>query len=145
MSTGITIDVKDQKADIDGYFQNLAAEFDDFATFLKRDGCDIAPYLYCPESYQSEEAIREWYRFDEDATEEVIENAIAYIKLITTDSHYPVHDVYLSLVAARKIAEGYGDDRFNHGKQPLLEELDELIGELEKKQGDEIEIQLLRC
>lgn len=144
MSTGISIDVKDEKADIGGYYQNFAAEFDGLASFLKDDGCDLISYLYCPESYQPEEALREWFAFDEDATEESIEEAIAYNKLITTDSHAPIQEVFDRLTKARSLIADYDEERFEHGKAPLLEDLDELLTALVPHAGEDLEIQLMR-
>ncbi|BDS07308.1 hypothetical protein NT6N_23480 [Oceaniferula spumae] len=145
MSTGITIDVKDEKAEISGYYQNFAEEFDDLASFLKDDGCDLIPYLFCPESYQSEEEIREWFEYDDDATEESINAAIAYNKLITTETYSSIQEVYAAMTKARNIASGYGEERFHHGKEALLLDLDELIAELEKKKDDEFEVQFVRA
>jgi hypothetical protein len=149
MSTGITVDVKDEKAEIEGYYQNFAEEFNDLASFLKDDGCDLIQYLYCPESLESEDEIREWFEDDEDeededATEEKIQEAISYNKVITTESYSKIQDVYASLVKARSIAAEYDENRFHHGKEALLSDLDELLAELEKKKDEDLEVLLGR-
>jgi hypothetical protein len=144
MSTGITIDVKDEKAEIEGYYQNFAEEFNDLASFLKDDGCDLIQYLYCPESVESEDEIREWFEYDEDATEEKIQEAIAYNKVITTKSYSKIIDVYHSIVKARSIAAGYNKNRFHHGREALLSDIDELLAELETKKDQDLEVLLER-
>jgi hypothetical protein len=144
MSTGITVDVKNKKADIGGYYQNFAEEFDDLASFLKDDGCDLISYLFCPNSAQSEEDIREWFEYEEDVTEERINEAIAYNKLITTDTYHPIKSVIDRLTIARDIAATYGDERFHHGREALLSDIDELLVELKKHEDSDLDILFFR-
>jgi len=144
MSTGIIIEVEDGKSEIGGYYQNLAEEFNDFSAFLKEDGCDLVPYLYCPESYQSEEELREWFEDDEEASEEMIKEAIAWNESVNTRSYAPIREVYGSLLKAREIAANYGEERFHHGREGLLADLDELLGELEQKKEEDLRMLFFR-
>lgn len=145
MSEGIIITAKDEKPEIKGYYQNFAEEFNDFAHFLKEDGCDLNPYLYCPNSIETEEDIRDYFEYDEDVTEEKINEVIAYNKLITTEAYYPISKVVADLLKARTIADSYGEERFHHGKDALLSDLDEVIQSLDDIKDTGIEILLFRC
>lgn len=136
--------VKEERAEIGGYFQNLAEEFSDFSSFLKDDGCDVVKFLHCPESEESEEDIREYFEDDDEVTEEQIQASVDFTRLITTEAYFPIREVQGSFTKARGIVADYGEERFHHGKEGLLAELDELIEELSQVEDDSLEILLLR-
>ena len=57
MSTGISVICEPEIDDLEGYFQELAAVYEELSALLKNEGVDILPYLFCPESDLSDEEI----------------------------------------------------------------------------------------
>lgn len=96
MSTGISI-ASEPETDIGGYYQNFAEEFENINFLLKKDGCDLSPYLYCPESWEDEEDMREYGASEED---------IAQTKLITTEEYHPLAEVSDKVKKATELAKG---------------------------------------
>lgn len=135
MSTGISI-ATEPDVEIDGYFQNFAAEFENINFLLKQDGCDLTPYLYCPESWQEEESMKEYGASDEE---------IAYMKMITTEEYFPIAEVFGMVRKAIELASGYDEDSFEYGKEPFLSEMEELCEELAPHADKELRVNFVRA
>ena len=134
MSTGITIRSNPDRT-LDGFFQNLAEEFEDINFSLKNDGCDLSPYLYCPESFEEEEQMRESGASDEQ---------IALTKVITSDDFHPIDEVLRMIQRALELAKSYDEDWFGCGKDAFLTDLSEIIEILAANADSGINVQFLR-
>ncbi|WP_411846052.1 hypothetical protein AAFN60_21310 [Roseibacillus persicicus] len=134
MSTGISI-YSEPESQIDGYYQNFAMEFEDINYLLKKQQCDLSPFLYCPESFMEEEMLKEFGASDEE---------VAYTKLITTDAFHPVALVLNEIEKAIELVKSYDDEMFEHGKEGLVSDLEELSASLKPHRDSGIKIQLLR-
>ena len=134
MSTGISV-VCDPETEIEGYFQNLAGEFEDINFLLKKEDCDLSPLLHCPESFVEEDMQEEFFSTPED---------LAYMKVITADDFHPIAEALPKLKKALGICEGLDDEMFEYGKEPFVSDLKELVESLESHEGTDLKIQLLR-
>jgi hypothetical protein len=136
MSVGITIS-SESDVNIEGYYQNLAAEFDTLTQYFQRDGLDLSPFLFDPESQGvDEEELREM---------EYEEDEIAYNLAIATDDYHPIATVLDGLKRALELSRGYGDDRFSYGKGAFISDLEELIEAITPHAESGITIQLVRA
>lgn len=121
--------------EIEGYYQNFASEFENINFLLKQDGCDLSPYLFCPESWEEEESMKEDGASEED---------IAYMKVITTEEYFPVAEVLGMVRKAIELARGYDEDSFEYGKEPFLSEMEELADELAPHAAEELRVHFVR-
>lgn len=134
MSAGIAICTEPDK-DIEGYFQNFAEEFENINFAFTRDGCDLSPYLYCPESEEDEDEMRECGSS---------EDQIAYMKKITTDNFHPISEVLEQVKKALALASSYEENIYENGKEPFVEELEEVVQLLTPYAETNISVQFLR-
>jgi len=134
MSTGISIY---SEPDVVGalYCQHLAIEFENINEWLKEDGCDLSPFLYCPESFMDEGYIEVAKPSDEE---------IAYMKVITSDDCYPISEVFSKLKKALELSAGYDEKVFERGKEHFVNDLKEMIEALTPHADSDLEVQLLR-
>ena len=137
MSTGIVIiqSNSETEIEIDGYYQNFAMEFEDINFYLKKQQCDLSPFLHCPESFMEEKMMREFGSSEDE---------IAYTKLITTDDFHPILVVLNEVEKAMELLKKEDDSMFEHGKKGLICDLEELIESLMPHRNSGIMIQLLR-
>lgn len=135
MSQGICI-TSESELEIEGYFQNFAMDFENLNQLLIRDGLDLSSFLYCPESEMDEETLRD-LEYEEDA--------IAYMKTITTDDYHPLASVLVELKKALEFAKGYNDGQFDYGKEGLIADLEEMIAAITPHATSGASIQLLRA
>jgi hypothetical protein len=135
MSTGISICTQPEEEIDGGYFQNFAAEFWNINFAFKKEGCDLSPYLYCPESEEDEDEMRESGSSEED---------IAYMKMITTDDFHPISEVLEQVKKALALAKCYDEADFEYGKDPFIEQLEEVVQALAPHAESNISVQFLR-
>lgn len=135
MSTGISVVCEPEIEDLEGYFQELAAEYEGLNVLLKKEGLDILPYLFCPESDLSDEEI---------AAAGYSKDEIKALKIIAQDDFHDADEVYDDIVQAADLVRGMEDDDFEHGKKGLLDDLEELAGVLEIAVEEKVTVQLLR-
>lgn len=135
MSTGISICTEPEK-EISGYFQNFAAEFWNINFAFKKEGCDLSPYLYCPESEEDEDDMRESGSSEEE---------IADMKTITTDDFHPIAEVLERVKKALALAISYDEGDFEYGKSGFIEELEEVVQALAPHAESNITVQFLRA
>jgi curved DNA-binding protein CbpA len=91
MSTGISVICEPEIEDLEGYFQELAAEYEVLSALLKKEGLDILPYLFCPESDLSDEEI---------ASAGYSKEEIRALKVISQDDFHDADEVYDDIVQA---------------------------------------------
>jgi len=135
MSSGISIICEPEIDDLEGYFQELAAAYEELSELLKNEGVDILPYLFCPESDLSDEEIQ--------AAGYTREEAKA-LKVISKDDFHDADEVYDDMIQALDIVRALDDDLFENGKKDLLEELEELTEVLEVAVEEKVQVQLIR-
>jgi propanediol dehydratase large subunit len=135
MSSGISIICEPEIDDLEGYFQELAAVYEELSELLKNEGVDILPYLFCPESDLSDEEIK--------AAGYTREEAKA-LKVISKDDFHDADEVYDDMIQALDIVRALDDDLFENGKKDLLEELEELTEVLEVAVEEKVQVQLIR-
>ncbi len=135
MSSGISIICEPEIDDLEGYFQELAAVYEELSELLKNEGVDILPYLFCPESDLSDEEIQ--------AAGYTREEAKA-LKVISKDDFHDADEVYDDMIQALDIVRALDDDLFENGKKDLLEELEELTEVLEVAVEEKVQVQLIR-
>lgn len=135
MSSGISIICEPEIDDLEGYFQELAAVYEELSELLKNEGVDILPYLFCPESDLSDEEIK--------AAGYTREEAKA-LKVISKDDFHDADEVYDDMIQALDIVRASDDDLFENGKKDLLEELEELTEVLEVAVEEKVQVQLIR-
>jgi hypothetical protein len=136
MSVGITIS-SESDVNVEGYYQNLAAEFDTLTQYFQRDGLDLSPFLFDPESQGVDEDELIEMGYDEDEIEYNLE--------ISTDDYHPIATVLDGLKRALELSRGYDDVRFSHGKAALISDLEELIEAITPHAESGISIQLTRA
>jgi len=136
MSSGISLMTQSELEEISCYLQNLAGEFENINFAFKRDGCDLAPYLFCPESEVSEEEIEEF---------EMSEDEIEAMRTITTETYHDPAKVLADVEQAITLAQSYDEDIFEYGKEPLIEDLEELKSVLPKAIAANEPVLLLRA
>lgn len=139
MSTGICISSQPESVEIPGYFQNFAMDFENINFQLKKDSCDLFPYLCCPESWIDEQTLRDMSDPGEDLTEE-----IERIKQIVSEDYFPIADVAAKVSQAIELVKNYPEDYFEWGKEPFIADLEELSQELAKHREQAVEILFLR-
>jgi len=135
MSTGISVICEPEIEDLEGYFQELAAEYEVLNTLLKKEGVDILPYLFCPESDLSDEEI---------AAAGYTKDEVRALKIISQDDFHDADEVYDDIVQAADLVRAMDDDVFENGKKALLDDLEELTGVLEIAVEEKVQVQLLR-
>ena len=135
MSTGISVVCEPEIEDLDGYFQELAAEYEALSDLLKKEGLDILPYLFCPESDLSDEEIAAAGYTKEEARA---------LKVISQDDFHDADEVYDDIVQAVDLVRAMDDDVFENGKKALLDDLEELTEVLEIAVEEKVQVQLLR-
>jgi propanediol dehydratase large subunit len=135
MSSGISIICEPEIDDLEGYFRELAAVYEELSELLKNEGVDILPYLFCPESDLSDEEIK--------AAGYTREEAKA-LKVISKDDFHDADEVYDDMIQALDIVRALDDDLFENGKKDLLEELEELTEVLEVAVEEKVQVQLIR-
>lgn len=135
MSSGISIICEPEIDNLEGYFQELAAVYEELSELLKNEGVDILPYLFCPESDLSDEEIK--------AAGYTREEAKA-LKVISKDDFHDADEVYDDMIQALDIVRASDDDLFENGKKDLLEELEELTEVLEVAVEEKVQVQLIR-
>jgi len=135
MSSGISIICEPEIDDLEGYFQELAAVYEELSELLKNEGVDILPYLFCPESDLSDEEIQ--------AAGYTREEAKA-LKVNSKDDFHDADEVYDDMIQALDIVRALDDDLFENGKKDLLEELEELTEVLEVAVEEKVQVQLIR-
>ena len=131
MSSGISIICEPEIDDLEGYFQELAAVYEELSELLKNEGVDILPYLFCPESDLSDEEIQ--------AAGYTREEAKA-LKVISKDDFHDADEVYDDMIQALDIVRALDDDLFENGKKDLLEELEELTEVLEVAVEEKLQV-----
>jgi len=134
MSTGITV-AAETDVEFDGYFQDLAMEFENINFLLKKEECDLSPFLHCPESFVEEETMKEW---------EYSEEQIADTKTITTDDYHPISLVISKIEKALGLIREYSNKQCNNCKNEIIQDLEELLESLLKHKDSELMIKLLR-
>ena len=134
MSTGICITSEPEK-EIDGYFQKFAEDFENINFLLKKDDCDLSPYLYCPESWEDENEMKNFGYSDK---------YIEYINLITKEEYHPISEVTQKISKAIELSSGYDEEVFDNGKEEFLDDLIELKSELSKHSQEDLKILFLR-
>lgn len=135
MSTGISVICEPEIDDLEGYFQELAAVYEELSSLLKSEGVDILPYLFCPESDLSDEEI--------EAAGYTKEEAKA-LKVISKDDFHDSDEIYDDIVQAADLVRAMDDDLFENGKKGLLEDLEELTSVLEVAVEEKVQVQLIR-
>jgi len=135
MSTGISVICEPEIDDLEGYFQELAAVYEELSSLLKSEGVDILPYLFCPESDLSDEEI--------EAAGYTKEEAKA-LKVISKDDFHDSDEVYDDIVQAADLVRAMDDDLFENDKKGLLEDLEELTSVLEIPVEEKVQVQLIR-
>lgn len=136
MSTGIIISTEPEvKLKGSYYLQNLASDFEPIFYGAQGENWDLSPYLYCPESEQDEEEMREF---------EASEEEIAYMKMITSDQYYPVAEVLARVENAIEKAKTVNEDFFSYGKEGFLKDLEDLRAGLAELDANTVKVQLGR-
>ena len=136
MSTGIIIDTQPEvKLKGSYYLQNLASDFEEIFFGAQGEHWDLSPYLYCPESEQDEEEMRE---------REASEEEIAYMKLITGDKFHPVDEVLERVRNAIERLQTAEEEFFSNGKEGFLDDLEDLRTGLAELDAKTVKVQLSR-
>jgi len=135
MSTGISVICEPEIEDLEGYFQELAEVYEELAGLLKKEGLNILPYLFCPESDLSEE--------EADAAG-YTEADKADMKVVSTEDFHDADEVYDDINSAADLVRSMDDDIFENGTKALLDDLEGLAEELEIPVEEKVKVQLLR-
>ncbi|MFC7337306.1 hypothetical protein ACFQY0_08980 [Haloferula chungangensis] len=135
MSTGICINTKPDK-DFEGYFQNLAMDFEEVNELLKGDGCDLSYFMFSAEIFEDEIAEKR----HAGATEEQLKE---FAKNYDTSRWEDIAVAVKKLLQAQQLVQDYNEDCFSFGKEEFLMELDELIAELTPHATKNLRVQLL--
>ena len=136
MSSGISIVCEPEIEDLEGYFEELAAVYEQLAGLLKEEGVDILPYLFCPDSDLSEEeADAEGYTKEDKAV----------MKVIVTEDFQDADEVYDDINTAADLIRAMDDEIFENGKEALLQDLESLAETLEIPVEEKVTVQLLRA
>ena len=136
MSSGISIICEPEIEDLEGYFEELAAVYEELAGYLKEEGLDILPYLFCPDSDLSEE--------EADAAGYTKEDK-AVMKIIVTENFHDADEVYDDINTATDLIRAMDDNLFENGKKALIEDLENLAETLETPVEEKVTVQLLRA
>lgn len=135
MSAGVSVVCEPEVEGLEGYFQELAAEYEVLAGYLKEEGVNILPYLFCPESDLSEEeALAAGYSQDD----------IKAMKVISQEDYHDPDEVYDDIVQAADLVRGMEQDAFESDKDALVEDLEGLAEDLETAVEEKVQVQLLR-
>ena len=135
MSTGISVICEPEIEDLEGYFQELAEVYEELAGLLKKEGINILPYLFCPESDLSEE--------EADAAG-YTEADKADMKVVSTEDFHDADEVYDDINSAADLVRAMDDDIFENGTKALIDDLEGLAEELEIPVEEKVKVQLLR-
>ena len=136
MSSGISIVCEPEIEDLEGYFEELAAVYEELAGLLKQEGVDILPYLFCPDSDLSEEeADAEGYTKEDKAV----------MKVIVTEDFHDADEVYDDINTAADLIRAMEDEIFENGKEALIQDLESLAEALEVPVEEKVTVQLLRA
>ena len=136
MSSGISIVCEPEIEDLEGYFEGLAAVYEELAGLLKEEGVDILPYLFCPDSDLSEEeADAEGYTKEDKAV----------MKVIVTEDFHDADEVYDDINTAADLIRAMEDEIFENGKEALIQDLESLAEALEVPVEEKVTVQLLRA
>ncbi len=136
MSSGISIVCEPEIEDLEGYFEELAAVYEQLAGLLKEEGVDILPYLFCPDSDLSEEEADAAGYSNEDK---------AVVKVIVTEDFHDADEVYDDINTAADLIRAMDDEIFENGKEALLQDLESLAETLEIPVEEKVTVQLLRA
>ena len=136
MSSGISIVCEPEIEDLEGYFEELAAVYEQLAGLLKEEGVDILPYLFCPDSDLSEEEADAAGYSNEDK---------AVMKVIVTEDFHDADEVYDDINTAADLIRAMDDEVFENGKEALLQDLESLAETLEIPVEEKVTVQLLRA
>ena len=136
MSSGISIVCEPEIEDLEGYFEELAAVYEQLAGLLKEEGVDILPYLFCPDSDLSEE--------EADAAGYTNEDK-AVMKIIVTEDFHDADEVYDDINTAADLIRTMDDEVFENGKEALIQDLESLAETLEIPVEEKVTVQLLRA
>ncbi len=134
MSTGISVICEPEIEDLEGYYEELATEYEVVAGLLKKEGVDILPYLFCPDSDLSDEEAEAAGYTKEDK---------AKMKVIIADDFHDADEVYDDINSAADLVRGMDDDLFEN-KKGLLDDLEGLAETLETPVEEKVQVQLLR-
>ena len=135
MSEGICINTKPD-IDLDGYFQNLAMDFDEVNELLKKDDCDLSFFMFSAENFEEEMASKQ----DSGATEEEMK---AFADNYDKSKWEDVAAALAKLRKALNLVRGYGEDCFEYGKEEFTTDLEEIIDELSPHESKKMQVQLL--
>ena len=136
MSSGISIVCEPEIEDLEGYFEELAAVYEELAGLPKEEGVDILPYLFCPDSDLSEEeADAEGYTKEDKAV----------MKVIVTEDFHDADEVYDDINTAADLIRAMEDEIFENGKEALIQDLESLAEALEVPVEEKVTVQLLRA
>ena len=136
MSSGISIVCEPEIEDLEGYFEELAAVYEQLAGLLKEEGVDILPYLFCPDSDLSEEEADAAGYSNEDK---------AVMKVIVTEDFHDADEVYDDINTAADLIRTMDDEVFENGKEALIQDLESLAETLEIPVEEKVTVQLLRA
>ena len=136
MSSGISIVCEPEIEDLEGYFEELAAVYEQLAGLLKEEGVDILPYLFCPDSDLSEEEADAAGYSNEDK---------AVMKVIVTEDFHDADEVYDDINTAADLIRAMDNEIFENGKEALLQDLESLAETLEIPVEEKVTVQLLRA
>jgi hypothetical protein len=136
MSSGISIVCEPEIEDLEGYFEELAAVYEELAGLLTEEGVDILPYLFCPDSDLSEE--------EADAAGYTREDK-AVMRIIVTEDFHDADEVYDDINTAADLIRTMDDEVFENGKEALIQDLESLAETLEIPVEEKVTVQLLRA
>ena len=136
MSSGISVVCEPEIEDIEGYFEELAAVYEELAGLLKEEGVELLPYLFCPDSDLSEE--------EADAAGYTKEDK-AVMKIIVTEDFHDADEVYDDINTAADLIRTMDDEVFENGKEALIQDLESLAETLEIPVEEKVTVQLLRA
>jgi hypothetical protein len=135
MSKGICINTKPDK-DLEGYFQNLAMDFDGVNELLKKDDCDLSYFMFSAENFEDDMAAKQESGSTEEQMQEFADN---YDKSKWED----ITAALPKLRKALELVRGYDESCFDYGKEGFSADLEELIEELSPYESKKMRVQLL--
>ncbi len=135
MSSGISVICDPEIEDLDGYYQELGEFYEQLSLILKSEGCNILPYLFCPESDLSEDEINSG---EHTAEEQEI------VSIISTDDFHDADEVYEEITTALDVVRSLEDEVPTARRAGLISDLENLTEELEIPVEEKAKVQLLR-
>ena len=135
MSSGISVICEPEIEDLEGYFEELAEVYEELAALLKKEGVDILPYLFCPDSDLSDEEVAAAGYTKEDK---------AVMKIISTEDFHDADEVYDDINTALDLVRAMDDDMFENCRKALIDDLEGLAETLETPVEEKVTVQLFR-